>query len=55
MASKSNEILAKVLAMNEAQLAKFLSGLSPSNLAYLDVILAKAETQTPRLKKYLDK
>lgn len=54
MKNNSGEILANVLAMDEEQLATFMTTLSLDNLDYLDVLLAKAEKNSPGFKKYLD-
>lgn len=54
MVSRNNEILSKVLGMNEAQLASFLSSLKPNSLDYLDILIEKAGKDLPGLKKHLD-
>lgn len=39
----SKAIVEKVLAMDEKQLALFISGLSPDLVNYLDILLEKAQ------------
>jgi len=52
--SYSNIILAKILAMDNAQLTKFISILSPDALDYLEILLIKTEKNPSQLKNYLD-
>lgn len=51
--SKNNEIIETVLTMDDAQLARFLRGLNPRALEYLEIVLAKADDAT--LSKLLKK
>lgn len=49
------QIIAKVLSMSEKELSDFMADLSPDVLDYLEIILSKAESNVPKLKRYLDR